>query len=135
MDYKITGYEPAKLFHYFEEISAIPRESGNEKQISDYLVAFAKDQGLWVYHDAVHNVIIKKAASAGAEDKPAVMLQGHIDMVCDKLGSVEHDLDEGWGRLQPDRGWLRSPQRWLGPISPVGRERGASRRVRTGFLG
>ncbi len=38
MDYKITGYEPAKLFHYFEEISAIPRESGNEKQISDYLV-------------------------------------------------------------------------------------------------
>ena len=87
MDYKITGYEPAKLFHYFEEISAIPRESGNEKQISDYLVTFAKDHGLWVYQDDVHNVIIKKAASAGAEDKPAVMLQGHIDMVCDKLGS------------------------------------------------
>ena len=41
MDYKITGYEPAKLFHYFEEISAIPRGSGNEKGISDYLVAFA----------------------------------------------------------------------------------------------
>lgn len=92
MDYKITGYEPAKLFHYFEEISAIPRESGNEKQISDYLVTFAKDHGLWVYKDDVHNVIIKKAASAGAEDKPAVMLQGHIDMVCDKLGSVEHDF-------------------------------------------
>ena len=92
MDYKITGYEPAKLFHYFEEISAIPRESGNEKQISDYLVTFAKDHGLWVYQDDVHNVIIKKAASAGAEDKPAVMLQGHIDMVCDKLGSVEHDF-------------------------------------------
>ena len=92
MDYKITGYEPAKLFHYFEEISAIPRESGNEKQISDYLVAFAKDHGLWVYQDDVHNVIIKKAASAGAEGKPAVMLQGHIDMVCDKLGSVEHDF-------------------------------------------
>lgn len=92
MDYKITGYEPAKLFHYFEEISAIPRESGNEKQISDYLVAFAKDHGLWVYQDEVYNVIIKKAASAGAEDKPAVMLQGHIDMVCDKLGSVEHDF-------------------------------------------
>lgn len=92
MDYKITGYEPAKLFHYFEEISAIPRESGNEKQISDYLVTFAKDRGLWVYQDDVHNVIIKKAASAGAEDKPAVMLQGHIDMVCDKLGTVEHDF-------------------------------------------
>ena len=92
MEYKITGYEPAKLFHYFEEISAIPRESGNEKGISDYLVAFAKEHGLWVYQDDVYNVIIKKAASAGAEDKPAVMLQGHIDMVCDKLGTVEHDF-------------------------------------------
>ena len=92
MEYKITGYEPAKLFHYFEEISAIPRESGNEKQISDYLVAFAKDHGLWFYQDEVHNVIIKKAASAGAEAAPAVMLQGHIDMVCDKLGTVEHDF-------------------------------------------
>ena len=92
MEYKITGYEPAKLFHYFEEISAIPRESGNEKGISDYLVAFAKEHGLWVYQDDVYNVIIKKAASAGAEDKPVVMLQGHIDMVCDKLGTVEHDF-------------------------------------------
>ena len=92
MEYKITGYEPAKLFHYFEEISAIPRESGNEKGISDYLVAFAKEHGLWVYQDDVYNVIIKKAASAGAEDKPAVMLQGHIDMVCDKLGTVDHDF-------------------------------------------
>ena len=94
MDYKITGYEPAKLFHYFEEISAIPRGSGNEKGISDYLVAFAKDRDLWVYQDDVYNVIIKKPASAGAEDKPAVMLQGHIDMVCDKLGSVEHDFEK-----------------------------------------
>ena len=94
MDYKITGYEPAKLFHYFEEISAIPRGSGNEKGISDYLVAFAKDRDLWVYQDDVYNVIIKKPASAGAEDKPAVMLQGHIDMGCDKLGSVEHDFEK-----------------------------------------
>lgn len=94
MDYKITGYEPEKLFHYFEEISAIPRGSGNEKGISDYLVAFAKDHGLWVYQDDVYNVIIKKPASVGAEDAPAVMLQGHIDMVCDKLGSVEHDFEK-----------------------------------------
>ena len=108
MDYKITGYEPAKLFHYFEEISAIPRGSGNEKGISDYLVAFAKDHGLWVYQDDVYNVIIKKAASAGAEAAPAVMLQGHIDMVCDKLGSVEHDfkkdgIDFGGQGRHPDR--------------------------------
>ena len=92
MDYKITGYEPAQLFHFFEEVSAIPRGSGNEKGISDFLVAFAKERGLDVYQDEVYNVIIRKPASAGAENAPAVMLQGHIDMVCDKLGSVEHDF-------------------------------------------
>ena len=47
MDYKITGYEPEKLFHFFEEISAIPRGSENEKEISDYLVKFAQERGLW----------------------------------------------------------------------------------------
>lgn len=92
MDYKITGYEPAQLFHFFEEVSAIPRGSGNEKGISDFLVAFAKERGLDVYQDEIYNVIIRKPASAGAENAPTVMLQGHIDMVCDKLGSVEHDF-------------------------------------------
>ena len=94
MDYKITGYKPEKLFHFFEEISAIPRGSGNEKEISDYLVKFAKDRNLWVYQDEAHNVIIKKDGSEGAKDKDPVMLQGHIDMVCDKLAGVEHDFEK-----------------------------------------
>lgn len=75
MDYKITGYEPAQLFHFFEDVSAIPRGSGNEKGISDFLVAFAKERGLDVYQDEVYNVIIRKPASAGAENAPTVMLQ------------------------------------------------------------
>ena len=94
MEYKITGYKPEKLFRYFEDISAIPRGSRDEKAISDFLVAFARERGLWVYQDDVYNVIIKKPASAGAEDAPAVMLQGHIDMVCDKLAGVEHDFEK-----------------------------------------
>ena len=92
MEYKITGYEPEKLFHYFEDIAAIPRESRDEKAISDFLVAFANERGLSVYQDEVYNVIIKKPASTGAENAPAVMMQGHIDMVCDKLAGVEHDF-------------------------------------------
>ena len=92
MEYKISGYKPEKLFHFFEDISAIPRESHHEKQISDFLVTFARERNLWVYQDDVYNVIIKKPASAGAEDAPAVMMQGHIDMVCDKLAGVEHDF-------------------------------------------
>lgn len=94
MEYKITGYKPEKLFHFFEEISAIPRGSGNEKGISDYLVKFAGDRGLWVHQDDAYNVIIKKGGSKGAEDKPAVMLQGHIDMVCEKVAGVEHDFEK-----------------------------------------
>ena len=94
MDYKITGYEPEKLFHFFEEISAIPRGSGNEKGISDYLVKFAKDRGLEVIQDDAYNVVIKKAGSRGAEDHAPVMLQGHMDMVCEKRAGVEHDFEK-----------------------------------------
>ena len=94
MDYKITGYKPEKLFHFFEEISAIPRGSGNEKGISDYLVKFAKDRNLWVHQDEAYNVIIKKEGSEGAKDKEPVMLQGHSGMVCDKLAGVEHDFEK-----------------------------------------
>lgn len=94
MTYKITGYQPERLFHFFEDISAIPRGSSNEKAVSDYLVAFAKERGLWYHQDALHNVIIKKPASAGAEDKTAVMLQGHLDMVCEKLAGIDHDFEK-----------------------------------------
>ena len=66
MEYKITGCKPEKLFHFFEEISAIPRGSGNEKGISDYLVKFAENRGLWVHQDEAYNVIIKKGGSEGA---------------------------------------------------------------------
>lgn len=94
MEYKITGCKPEKLFRFFEEISAIPRGSGNEKAISDYLVRFANERDLWVHQDEAYNVIIKKSGSEGAEDKAPVMLQGHLDMVCEKLGGVEHDFEK-----------------------------------------
>ena len=94
MEYKITGYKPEKLFHFFEDVCAVPRGSGHEKGISDFLVKFAKDRGLWVYQDDSYNVIIKKEGSEGAKDKAPVMLQGHIDMVCDKRAGVEHDFEK-----------------------------------------
>ena len=68
MDYKITAYEPAQLFHFFDEVSAIPRGSGNEKGISDFLVAFAKERGLDVYQDEVYNVIIRPVVSERSFD-------------------------------------------------------------------
>ncbi|WP_455543601.1 aminoacyl-histidine dipeptidase [Intestinibacter sp.] len=80
------------VFKYFEEISKIPRGSGNEKQISDYLVQEGKRLGLEVIQDETLNVIIKKPASPGYENAPAVILQGHMDMVCEKNKDVEHDF-------------------------------------------
>ena len=61
MEYILKDYQPIELFHYFEEISAIPRGSGNEKGIADYLCAFAEEQGLAYYRDDLHNVAIFKA--------------------------------------------------------------------------
>ena len=67
--------EPKAVFHFFEDLTRIPHGSRNTKAISDYCVAFAKERGLWVYQDALNNVIIKKPASAGYETAPAVILQ------------------------------------------------------------
>ena len=76
--------EPKAVFHFFADLTRIPHGSRNTKAISDYCVAFAKERGLWVYQDALNNVIIKKPATAGYEAAPAVILQGHLDMVAEK---------------------------------------------------
>jgi len=74
--------EPRSVFYYFEQIAAIPHGSGNTKAISDYCVAFARERALEHYQDALNNVIIIAPAAPGYEDAPAVILQGHLDMVC-----------------------------------------------------
>ncbi len=85
-------YQPKEVLNYFNEISQIPRGSGEEKAISDYLVAFASNRGLEVFQDAYNNVLIKKDASSGYESVPIVILQGHMDMVWEKNKDVEHDF-------------------------------------------
>ena len=80
----LQNLEPKEVFKYFEEISQIPRGSGNEKEISDYLVKFSKRLGFEVIQDEVLNVIIKKPGTKGYENSPTVIIQGHMDMVCEK---------------------------------------------------
>lgn len=119
MNYKINGYEPEKLFQFFEEICAIPRGSKNEKAISDYLVQFAKDRDLWYYQDELYNVIIKKEGSEGAKDLPPVMLQGHTDMVCEKLSDVEHDFTKEGLNLMVEDGIVTADGTTLGADNGV----------------
>lgn len=87
-----AGYEPSSVLGYFEDICRIPHGSGNEKGISDYLCAFAEKHGLEYRRDHQNNVLIKKPATPGYEDKEPVMLQGHMDMVCEKNSDTEHDF-------------------------------------------
>ena len=92
-DYMLEQLQPEGVFRYFEEISSIPRGSYNEKKISDYLVSFAKSRCLEHYQDEIGNVIIIKEASAGYEDKEPVILQGHMDMVCEKEEGCNKDME------------------------------------------
>jgi len=81
-----------RIFYHFQEISNIPRGSGNEKEISDYLINFGRNLGLECIQDGALNVIIKKRASKGYETAPAVIIQGHMDMVCEKNSGKTHDF-------------------------------------------
>jgi dipeptidase D len=92
MENVLQDLKPYEVFKYFEEISQIPRGSGNEKGISDYLVAFAKAHDLKVIQDSSLNIIIKKPAASGHENSPIVILQGHMDMVCEKNSDTVHDF-------------------------------------------
>ena len=88
----LENCQPKKVFAFFEELCAIPHGSHNTKAISDYCVAFAKSCGLAVEQDAHNNVIIRKDASAGYENAPTVILQGHLDMVCVKDADCPKDM-------------------------------------------
>ena len=81
---KLQGLEPESVFRYFEEICAIPHGSRNTKAISDYLVSFAKAHGLRYRQDESNNVVIFAPGTCGLEDHESVILQGHMDMVCEK---------------------------------------------------
>lgn len=90
----LKDLNPTLVFKYFEEISQVPRGSGDEKRISEFLVNFAKELNLEVVQDEHLNVIIRKPATAGYENCPGVILQGHMDMVCEKNKDVDHDFEK-----------------------------------------
>ena len=86
----ISNLEPKRVFCHFEKISGIPRGSGNTDAISNYLVSFAKEHNLSYVQEKIGNVIIYKPASKGYENAETVILQGHMDMVCEKNADCSH---------------------------------------------
>ena len=86
------GLEPEAVYEIFEEISRIPRASRHEEQISNWLVSFAERYHLDSVQDEMGNVLIRKPGTPGKEDHPAVILQSHMDMVCEKIPESDHDF-------------------------------------------
>lgn len=110
----LENCEPKRVFYYFEEICRIPHGSGNTKQISDYLVGFAKEHGLEYVQDEMNNVVIYKPATEGYENAPTVIIQGHMDMVCEKRPDVEHDFTKDGLKLSVKDGYISANGTTLG---------------------
>lgn len=110
----ISNLEPKRVFYYFEKISGIPRGSGNTDAISNYLVSFAKEHNLSYVQEKIGNVIIYKPASKGYENAETVILQGHMDMVCEKNADCSHDFLNDGINLVVDGDFLRADNTTLG---------------------
>lgn len=115
----INELDSKRVFFYFEEISKIPRGSYNEKEISEYLCEFAKENALEYTSDDLYNVVIKKQGTKGYEDAPVVALQGHTDMVCEKNKGVEHDFTKDPIKLIYDGDFLTADKTTLGADNGV----------------
>lgn len=114
MNYVVRGYEPKAVFEIFEDICAIPHGSGNEKGVADYIEAYAKKRGLFVLRDETGNVFVRKDAAKGYEDTPAILLQGHMDMVCEKNSDSDHDFLRDGLKLSVKDGFLWADGTTLG---------------------
>ena len=110
----LANLEPKSVLRFFEELCAIPHGSGNTAAASDWAVDFAKTRGLRYRRDEAGNVVIWKDASPGYEDHPAVMLQGHLDMVCVAEAGVDHDFTKDGLELAVDGDWIRARGTTLG---------------------
>lgn len=105
---------PPRVWRYFEELCGIPHGSGDTARISDWCAEFARRRGLWYAQDALGNVIIKKPASAGYENHPPVMLQGHLDMVCAKEADCPIDFHRDGLTLRLNGDWVSAAGTTLG---------------------
>ena len=98
----LAGLEPQAVFGWFEKLCAIPHGSGNVTAIGDFCVQFARERGLRCRKDEIGNVVIWKDPSPGYEDHPAVIIQGHLDMVCEKDPDCDLDFKRDGLRLAVD---------------------------------
>lgn len=110
----LKNLEPKRVFHYFQEISQIPRCTYDEEKISDYIKSVGERLGLETIQDDTLNVIIRKSATPGYENSPGVIIQGHMDMVCEKESNSDHDFKKGPIKLIVDGDYIKADKTTLG---------------------
>ncbi len=120
----LSGLDPKTLWKHFDKIRSIPHESGNEAQMAEYLLSFAKSKGFDSEKDATGNVVIRIPATPGHEDAPTVVLQGHMDMVCEKNSDVAHDFLKDPIEVELDGEWVAAKGTTLGADNGIGEAAG-----------
>ena len=120
MNNPFINFEPHKVWQYFYEITQIPRPSKNEDKIIAYLENFAKSKNLEYKKDRVNNIVIRKPASKGGENKPMIALQCHVDMVCEKNNDVDKDFLKDPIEPYIDGEWVKAKGTTLGADDGIG---------------
>lgn len=116
----IKDLEPSAIWGYFYDITQIPRPSKKEEKIRAYLLDFAKKFNLQAKQDKVGNILITKPATPGKEDLPTIILQSHVDMVCEKNSDIEHDFDNDPIETIIDGDWVKANGTTLGADNGIG---------------
>jgi len=117
---ELSELKPESVFYYFSEICKVPRPSKKEEKIISYLENFAAEQKLEIKKDEVGNILIKKPATPGKENLKTVVLQSHVDMVCEKNNDVEHDFLTDPIETIIDGEWLKAKGTTLGADNGIG---------------
>ena len=121
---RLTELNPTALWKHFEEFLKIPHGSGNEKALGDYIISVAEKNNLEWKRDDVGNVVVSKKASPGLEDAPGVILQGHLDMVCEKNSDVDFDFEQDPIQAESAEDWVQAQGTTLGADNGIGNAAG-----------
>ena len=114
MSSQVRELNPSDLWNRFADLNSIPRPSKHEEKVCEWIVGWAREKGLEVEQDKVENIIIRKPATAGMEDRQTVVLQSHVDMVCQKNNDTEFDFMTEGIKMYVDGDWVRAEGTTLG---------------------
>ena len=116
----IRDLQPRLVWEQFDDITRVPRPSKKEDKIIEFLIDFAKSHSLEWQRDDIGNVVMRKPATVGYENKPTVILQSHMDMVCEKNSDVQFDFDTEPIRTRIDGDWVKAEGTTLGADCGIG---------------